>query len=175
MGDMMWLKLSKTVFPFEKNVYLCFIYIPPSNSTYTIRTGCDKQLFEKLEQDIEKLSALGNVLLMGDFNAHINKYDLEFISNELNDNLDDFLPPNCTADAIHKHRNTAIPQTTNSYGKSVIELCIAAQLRILNGRTLGDSKGQLTFFNYNGSSVVDYCICSSDMLPSVVNFTVGDF
>jgi exonuclease III len=175
MGDMMWWKLCKTVFPFKKDVYLCFIYIPPSNSTYTIRTGCDKQLFEKLEQDIEKLSAIGDVLLMGDFNAHINKYDLDFISNELNDNLDDFVPPNCTADAIHKHRNTAIPQTTNSYGKSVIELCIAAQLRILNGRTLGDSKGQLTFFNYNGSSVVDYCICSSDMLPSVVNFTVGDF
>lgn len=71
---------------------------------------------------------------------------LTFISNELNDNLDDFLPPNYTADAIYKHRNTEIPQTTNSYGKSVIELCIEAQLRILNGRTLGDSKGQFTFF-----------------------------
>jgi len=156
-------------------IYICFTYIPPSNSTYTIRTWCDKQLFEKLEQDIEKFSAIGDVLLMGDFNAHINKNDLDFISNELNDNLDDFLPPNYTADAIHKHRNTEIPQTTNRYGKSVIELCIEAQLRILNGRTLGDSKGQLTFFNHNGSSVVDYCICSSDMLPSVVNFTVGDF
>jgi hypothetical protein len=93
----------------------------------------------------------------------------------LNDNLDDVLPPNYTADAIHKHRNTEIPQTTNSHGKSSIELCIEAQLRILNGRTLGDSKGQLTFFNHNGSSVVDYCICSSDILPSVVNFTIGDF
>ena len=175
MGDMMCLKLSKTVFPFKKDIYLCFINIPPSNSTDTIRTGCDKQLFEKLEKDIEILSAIGDVLLMGDFNAHINKYDLDFISNELNEHLDDSLPPNCTVDAIHKHRNTAIPQTTNSYGKSVIEMCIAAQLRILIGRTLGDSKGQLTFFIYNGSSVVDYCICSSVMLPSVVNFTIGDF
>jgi DNA phosphorothioation-dependent restriction protein DptG len=54
---------------------------------------------------IEKLSAIGDVLLMGDVNAHVNKYDLDFISNELNDNLDDFLHPNCTADAIQKHRN----------------------------------------------------------------------
>lgn len=146
MDDMMWLKLCKTFFAFKKDVYICFIYIPPSNSTYTIRTGCYKQLFEKLEQDIEKFYAIGDVLLMGDLNAHINKNDLDFISNELNDNLDDFLPPNYTADAIYKHRNTEIPQTTNSYGKSVIELCIEAQLRILNGRTLGDSKGQLTFF-----------------------------
>ena len=128
-----------------------------------------------MEKDIEKFSAIGDVLLMGDFNVHINKNYLDFISIELNDNLDDVLPPNYTADAIHKHRNTEIPQTTNSHGKSSIELCIEAQLRILNGRTLGDSKGQLTFFNHNGSFVVDYCICSSDILPSVVNFTIGDF
>jgi len=38
---------------------------------------------------------------MGDFNAHINKNYLDFISNELKDNLDDFLPPIYTADAIH--------------------------------------------------------------------------
>ena len=175
MGDMMWLKISKTVFPFKKDVYLCFIYIyllviP----LILLELGVTNRYLKSWSRILKKLSAIGDVLLMGDVNAHVNKYDLDFISNELNDNLDDFLHPNCTADAIQKHRNTAIPQTTNSYGKYVIELCIAAQLRILNGRILGDSKGQLTFFNYNGSSVVDYCICSSDMLPSVVNFTVGD-
>ena len=127
-----------------------------------------------MEKDIEKFSAIGDVLLMGDFNVHINKNYLDFISIELNDTLMIFYPQTILR-MQSIHRNTEIPQTTNSHGKSSIELCIEAQLRIFNGRTLGDSKGQLTFFNHNGSSVVDYCICSSDIIPSVVNFTVGDF
>jgi hypothetical protein len=52
---------------------------------------------------------------------HINKND--FIIDELNDNLDDFLPTNYIADVVHKYRNTEIPQITNSYSKQIIEVC----------------------------------------------------
>ena len=32
------------------------------------------------------------------------------------------------------------------------------QLKILNGRTIGDSVGKITY-NYIGASIDDYCIC----------------
>ena len=129
ISDLMWLKRDKQKFGLEKDLFLCFVYIPPANSSYTLRTDCDKQIFEKLDQDITKYSVLRDIILMGDLNAHINKNDLDFITDKLNDNLDDFLPTNYIADVVHKYRNTEIPQITNSYGKQIIELCTEAQLR----------------------------------------------
>ncbi|CAG2232592.1 unnamed protein product [Mytilus edulis] len=175
MSDMMWFKLDKNYFGFEKNLFICSMYIPPNNSSYTMRTNCDKQIFEKLEQDITKFSLEGNIALIGDLNAHINVSESDYITNEIDDSLDDFLPINYIADAVLKSRSTEISQNTNSYGKQLIELCISAQLRILNGRTLGDSKGKVTFFNHNGTSIDDYCICSSGFLPSIINFSINKF
>jgi hypothetical protein len=53
---------------------------------------------------------------------------------------------------------------------------VISQLRILNGRTLGDTAGKATFFvNHNGVSIDDYCICSSSFLSNIVNFQVDEF
>lgn len=175
MSDLMWIKLDKNFFGLEKNLFLCSLYIPPYNSSYTLRTNCDKQIFDKLEHDITKYSLEGNIALMGDLNAHINVKDSDFFTNEIDDSLDDFLPINYVADTVHKSRSTEISQITNSYGKQIIELCTSAQLRILNGRTLGDSKGKVTFINHNGISIDDYCIFSSEFLSSIINFTVDQF
>jgi hypothetical protein len=51
-----------------------------------------------------------------------------------------------------------------TYGKNILELCIGSQLRILNGRTIGDSSGKATYFNYNGVTINDYCLCSSSFM-----------
>ncbi|VDI62115.1 Hypothetical predicted protein, partial [Mytilus galloprovincialis] len=115
MSDMMWFKLDKNYFGFEKNLFICSMYIPPSNSSYTMRTNCDKQIFEKLEQDITKFSLEGNIALIGDLNAHINVSESDYITNEIDDSLDDFLPINYIADAVLKSRSTEISQNTNSY------------------------------------------------------------
>jgi hypothetical protein len=66
-----------------------------------------------------------------------------FCTNEELDN-------NYITDSVHVLRNTQVHQNTNNYGKSIIELCSDSQLRILNGRTLGDSVGKATYFNYSG-------------------------
>ena len=57
----------------------------------------------------------------------------------------------------------------------LIDLCISCQCRILNGRTLGDTVGKLTSFQYNGSSTVDYCVVDQKLLDSVNFFKIGDF
>jgi hypothetical protein len=45
----------------------------------------------------------------------------------------------------------------------------------LNGRTLGDSVGKATYFNYSGVTINDYCICSASFLKNITSFQVGDF
>ena len=47
---------------------------------------------------------------------------------------------------------------TDDHGRMLLDLCIACQCRELNGRTLGDTVGNLTSFQYNGCATVDYCI-----------------
>ena len=45
-------------------------------------------------------------------------------------------------------------------------------MNILNGRTCGDSFGKYTSFQYNGNSVVDYCIVSESLIKDVIYFHV---
>ena len=139
------------------------------------RTDVDKNIFHKLDSDVIRFSRVGKVMIMGDLNAHINEKEHDFIANESADNLDDFVPNNYSIDNIHRRRNTFMPQTINEYGKIILDLCISSQLRILNGRTLGDTRGKATFHGFNGSSIDDYCICSATLLDDVYNFCVRDF
>ena len=145
LSNMMVLKLNHSYFGFKNDIYLCALYLSPANSSYTRRNDMDSKIFDKLEQDIIKYSNLGKIILIGDMNAHINKLDMDFIENEMDDILDDSLPDNYIADNVHLMSNTQINQTTNAYGRNILDLCISSQLRILNGRTLGDSSGKATF------------------------------
>lgn len=52
------------------------------------------------------------------------------------------------------------------------ETCKDLQLRILNGRFLGDSLGYYTFYNSNGQSTVDYMLASQSVFYIVKYFIV---
>lgn len=60
----------------------------------------------------------------------------------------------------------------NAHGKKYIEFCNNNGLVILNGRTFGDEEGCFTFTNGNGSSVIDLCAVSLDIINNVQSFEV---
>lgn len=60
-------------------------------------------------------------------------------------------------------------------GKELIAMCVGNQLRILNGRTLGDMFGHFTCYTPNGASVVDYVIVSENILDQVLHFKISEF
>jgi hypothetical protein len=72
--------------------------------------------------------------------------------------------------------NHATPKTIhcNSYGKLLAELCCRNDLILLNGRMKGDHVGQFTCQTYNGASVVDYTIVSSEVMREIKYFTVSE-
>lgn len=63
-------------------------------------------------------------------------------------------------------------KTVNSCGRKYVEFCNNNGLIILNGRITGDAEGNFTFANQNGSSVIDLCAVSHDMVANVSNFNV---
>ena len=69
-GDKIWIKLKKDFFNFEKDIFICFAYIPPLSSTYTRKLEYD--IFQKIEDEKSKFPNEGNIILAGDFNAKTN-------------------------------------------------------------------------------------------------------
>ena len=58
------------------------------------------------------------------------------------------------------------------YGQSFIKT-VRGPLSVLNGKkTFGDRFGKYTSFQYNGNSVVDYCIASEGLNEYVLYFFV---
>ena len=62
-------------------------------------------------------------------------------------------------------------KNTNTSGKHP-DLCMINNLKILNGRKIGDLVGKYTCYHYNGSSTVDYIITETDLLDKVRHFQV---
>ena len=65
-------------------------------------------------------------------------------------------------------------KVVNAFGKRLIELCQMSGLRIVNGRKLGDSAGQKTCHEWNGSSTVDYMLIEESSFSRVKTFKVQD-
>ena len=66
-----WVKFDKCYFNMLKDLYLCFVHVPPVNSTYTAKHG---DQLDNLETDITSFAALGNIVLCGDFNAKTSNF-----------------------------------------------------------------------------------------------------
>ena len=162
-----WLKLEKYFFGLEKDLFVCACYIPPVNSPYY------DDDFSKLEVEISQLSDKGNILIMGDLNARIAD-KLDFIENEndIHDRLQDLLPDEYTHD-FNINRNSQ-DKVYNNQGQQLLDLCIASQLRILNGRYVGDSLGNLTCYKANGASTVDYALANVNLINAINFFQVSD-
>ena len=168
-NDYVWAKLDKNFFHTQNDIYLCVAYVPPSNSTYTMRL--EENILDRIETDVYKFKTKGEVIIMGDLNGRTGVLP-DFIENDSDSHLP--LSEDYNIDHNLKPR-TSQDRHIDDRGKHILEICIAAQLRILNGRKLGDTLGYFTSHNYNGSAVVDYVICSSALLNRIPYFKIHRF
>ncbi|CAG2257164.1 unnamed protein product [Mytilus edulis] len=166
----LWLKLEKEFFGFKEDLYLCALYIPPINSNYF------ENDYSFLENEISTFARQGKILLMGDMNARTGKCP-DFITGDScqinNFDAKNLIPNYYEVDTEISRNNQ--DNVTNVQGKSLLELCIASRLRILNGRFIGDSLGYYTYMSINGYSAVDYALISESLLSSVKYFKTDDF
>ena len=74
-------------------------------------------------------------------------------------------------------RRSKDPRPPNIQGQSVLDLCKTCNMRILNGRTLGDLTGKFTCYEHNSitPSVIDYALVDDILLSQINHFSVGDF
>jgi hypothetical protein len=60
-------------------------------------------------------------------------------------------------------------------GNELVEFCISNQIRMSNGRVLGDLCGNYTCYTANGTSIVDYTLVSESILDQILYFNVNNF
>lgn len=115
--------------------------------------------FENLKNAVEANDV--QKIVIGDHNARIGEDQI--IGEQLLEGL-------TTIDVARISNDKVI----NANGRNYLEFANNNGLAILNGRTLGDEDGNITFANKNGSSVIDFCAMSYDMLDTVQSFKVNN-
>ena len=152
----------------DSDTYIGCVYIPPEFSSF----GRDhtKDIWDQLEKDTEHFSIKGNVILCGDFNARTGNLE-DFIQMDDDNDVYD-IQSNFMADCVHKRHSS--DKVVQKYGRKLVEICIDDNMYILNGRTLGDLQGNSTCFSSRGHSVVDYFVCSQNLIQKVLKLHVNN-
>lgn len=164
------LVLDKSMFAIDNNVLFCSLYVPPEHSPCL--SGEKISVLQRLEDILLNEHLLDmHLILNGDFNARTG-HEPDFIT------YDDNIPE------MHEYTDildnpTMIPRTSqddkvNKYGYELIDFCKTYACYIVNGRIGYDkNRGDFTFINDNGCSVIDYFIVSKEMFDLIDNFTVA--
>ncbi|XP_041955681.1 uncharacterized protein LOC121714729 [Alosa sapidissima] len=142
-----WLKIGKNIIATPKDLFLCTIYIPPSESPYY-----DENTYIELGNEISYYQSIGHVMICGDLNARTGE-GLDTV-NTLGDK---FIIGQNIHFPTHLTRNN-YDKIINTHGRALLELCQCQGLYIVNGRLRGDSLGQYTYSSVLGCSTVDYFI-----------------
>ena len=66
-------------------------------------------------------------------------------------------------------------KVVNKRGEDLLDLYKSLDLRIPNGRNIGDPFGNYTCLKWNGNSVVDYLLTSKGIFDQVPTFKVETF
>ena len=173
----LWLFFPKDVF--KVSFVLGITYLPGEISKHH-----DKEMYSNMLEDILKLKERYDVpiCIVGDLNSRTGTLDDfvtidDHVARSMNlDNVETEIFSS-KSDLMNKGFDTnrySKDITSNDNGHQLIEVCRAADIKIVNGRFGSDHKiGNFTCHKPNGSSVVDYFIVSPDLFDSVLNFNVG--
>lgn len=138
----------EVIFDVNNNYYIVPVYLNFNN------WSCD---FEKLYTVIDSTPD-SRFILIGDFNCRVG--DSQVIPKDL-------LPSSLA------HSRLSKDVVINANGKMLLSFLEDFNLLLLNGRTKGDSLGEFTYISSQGSSVIDLCVVSADLLDYVLDFQVA--
>jgi len=149
----------------NRDVLLLCIYVPPKHSPYyeTVDSSSGVDDVEKCINDMLDLHGDCAIMLCGDFNARTGCSNTVY-GNDVSDMSWDVTEASRYSD----------DRITNEFGNSLLTLCIAFELVILNGCVDAKQSEKFTFVSHAGSSVIDYWIVSPDIMPFCSSFFVNE-
>ena len=171
--DALEITLSKQYFGLSKDIKIFFTYASPINSPHT------KNKLENVFEIIEMKCVRGyeDCVIMGDLNGRTRKDD-DFVTDQYDRHSPINSIPSYNKDDPPISRNNMDAHPVDEQGKMILSICKTASLRILNGRTQGDTEGNFTRYPSNtkdNPSTIDYALCSDNMIGNIRSFSVLPF
>ena len=161
-------KLSRELFGCERDILLFGLYNHPINSVYYEGKEYDCTL-DCVEEFILSRMANGEdvfYMFTGDVNARISNWCLP--AEVLGDDDDE----NESYDGLSMWHRDSSDKVTNGFGKKLIQLCTMFQFTPLNGLSCNGFDSNFTFFSDRGNSVIDFFICSVDLISYVSSLQI---
>ena len=172
-----WLRIPASTTALPNDVMLGCIYMPPGRPT--TNNGDGAKMWTKLKQDIKAARLLGEVIIMGDFNARVRTADGR--RRQAPEEPDRVSPPGARSTDGGPPPTTTHPQAdncaqTNPYGTQLKKLVASQSLVLLTGRAPGDVPPRASFFGTRGgSSRVDHVLVSTALAARVAYHAVADW
>ena len=168
--NVLWLKLSKDFLNIDNYLYICACYVTPSQSSRVELSDVFNKLLNDLAEIETKCGKDHYTLIAGDFNARTGeRADFIDFDNDIDTDVPEthvLCKPRCSKDKKKK---------PNAQGISLLDLCKASSMSLINGRFGKDAGiGEYTCITNNGCSVVDYISCSSHCVDLLTGFCVCD-
>ena len=95
-------KLKRSFFNSDKDIYLCLCYISPKESTFSKCNNENLSVLENIEQDLARFSAEGEAIIIGDLNANINPSQKDYVESD--SLFKDGLPSSYICDSVLSDR-----------------------------------------------------------------------
>ena len=149
----MWVRITKEGTRLDRDLFIGGCYVPPCSSAQ-VASNPLRDRFLTLLQHTAQATAVGHVILTGDFNARIASES----------DMPEPPPPHvvpCLRGCTDVVRNPA--------GQLFLDTCMANHLAILTGRAEGDVAAPNTFHGSNGSSRPDHVAVDYELFRQVVS------
>ncbi|CAC5423117.1 unnamed protein product [Mytilus coruscus] len=142
------LKLDHNFFATDKDIFICFSYVPHERSNYY--QLCDIDFHDIIESIVNNYSDKGIVMVCGDLNSRIGELS-DFL---LSDDLDKYVESvEHVVNPIISDRHS-MDKTVNAFGRKLLQMCFNTGLVVANGRLCNDKDGNFTFCTAKGRSVM---------------------
>ena len=172
----LWLLMEP---PRHQPIAVCLVYLPPASSRVEWQ-GSDgwRAVMDELEADILAFRSRGEVVVMGDFNAHTGTLSEDIALDRMQRDTRGFqvldqlgvptVPIPAVAPTFPPRRNKD-KKPVCAVGRRLVDLSALSGCAILNGRAHMDGEGEFTFVPEGRavSSTIDYILVSAPLFPQV--------
>ena len=171
--DILWIKFDGKLFEITSDVFLCFGYITPSDSSR--EALIETSVFDRISDHIIEISGETHnnyhLIVCGDLNCRSGT-EPDYVMYDKPDNMP-VLPEDYESDVPLDRFSQ--DHFININGRKLLDFCKLNSLRICNGR-LGQDRGigKYTYIGGTGSSVVDYVLVSESIFNFISKFSIGD-
>ena len=162
--NVLMFRVDGTLISAARDILIIFVYIPPKGSPFydTMDDSDGISILDKCITEATYTHPDCALLIAGDLNSRTG-------SLNTNDNCDIFDVMSSLTNDSRQSQDLSM----NEFGHSLMVLCSAYDLTILNG-ALGEESGKFTYVSPTGNSVVDYYIASRDIVNAVSSLRVAE-